>query len=55
MRVCLPQHCLPIVYVLRLPGDPLLRGGLGWWVKLQSVGHKHRTCSQTLYVTIYVP
>ena len=50
MPICLPQQCLALVNALPPPGDPLFRESLGWWVRLQSVGHKHRTCSH-----VFVP
>ena len=46
MPICLPQQCLALVYGLPPPGDPLFRESPGWWVRLQSVGHRHRTCFQ---------
>ena len=45
MSICLPQQCLALVYGLPPPGDPLFRESPGWWVRLQSVGHRYRTCS----------
>ena len=50
MPICLPQQCLALVYGLPPPGDPLFRESPGWWVRLQSVGHRHRTCSH-----VFVP
>ena len=50
MPICLPQQCLALVNGLPPPGDPLFRESPGWWVRLQSVGHKHRTCSH-----VFVP
>ena len=50
MSICLPQQCLALVYGLPPPGDPLFRESPGWWVRLQSVGHRHRTCSH-----VFVP
>ena len=48
MSICLPQRCLALANGLPPPGDPLFRDSPGWWVRLQSVGHKHRTCSHVL-------
>ena len=48
MPICLPQQRLAPVNGLPTPGDPLLRESPGWWVRLQSVGHRHRTCSLVL-------
>ena len=48
MPICLPQQCLALVNGLPPPGDPLFRESPGWWVRLQGVGHKHRTCSHVL-------
>ena len=45
MPICLPQQCLALVNGLPPPGDPLFRQSPGWWVRLQSVGHRHSTCS----------
>ena len=45
MPICLPQQCLALVNGLPPPGDPLFRESPGWWVRLQSVGHRHSTCS----------
>ena len=45
MPICLPQQCLALVYGLPAPGYPLFRESSGWWVRLQSVGHRHRMCS----------
>ena len=42
MPICLPQQCLALGYGLPPPGDPLFRESPGWWVRLQSVGHRHR-------------
>ena len=50
MPVCLPQQCLALVNGLPPPGDPLFRESPGWWVRLQSVGHRHSTCSH-----VFVP
>ena len=50
MSICLPQQCLALVYGLPPPGDPLFRESPGWWVRLQSVGHRHKTCSH-----VFVP
>ena len=50
MPICLPQQCLALVYGLPSPGDPLFKESPGWWVRLQSVGHRHRTCSH-----VFVP
>ena len=50
MPICVPQQCLALVYGLPAPGDPLFRESPGWWVRLQSVGHRHRTCSH-----VFVP
>ena len=50
MPICLPQQCLALVYGLPLPGDPLFRESTGWLVRLQSVGHRHSTCSH-----VFVP
>ena len=50
MSICLPQQCLALVNGLPPPGDPLFRESPGWWVRLRSVGHKHRTCSH-----VFVP
>ena len=45
MPICLPKQCLALVNGLPPPGDPLFRESPGWWVRLQSVGHRHSTCS----------
>ena len=50
MSICLPQQSLALVFGLPPPGDPLSREGPGWWVRLQSLGHRHRTCSH-----VFVP
>ena len=50
MSICLPQQCLALVNGLPPSGDPLFRESPGWCVRLQSVGHKHRTCSH-----VFVP
>ena len=50
MPICLPQQCLALVNGLPPPGDPLFRESPGWWVRLHSVGHRHRTCSH-----VFVP
>ena len=50
MSICLPKQCLALVNGLPPPGDPLFRESSGWWVRLQSVGHKHRTFSH-----VFVP
>ena len=42
MPICLPQQCLALVNGLPPPGDPLFRESPGWWVRPQSVGHRHR-------------
>ena len=52
MSICLPQQCLAFVYGLPPLGYPWLRETLGWWVRLKSVGHRYKTCSQTLHMTI---
>ena len=48
MPICLPQQRLALVNWLPPPGDPLLRESPGWRVRLQSVGHRHRTWSHVL-------
>ena len=50
MPICLPKQFLALVYGLPPPGDPLFTESPGWWVRLQSVGHRHRTCSH-----VFVP
>ena len=50
MPICLPQQCLTLVNGLPPPGNPLFRESPGLWVRLRSVGHKHRTCSH-----VFVP
>ena len=50
MPMCLPQQCLALVNGLRPPGDPLFRESPGWWVRLQSVGHRHQMRSH-----VFVP
>ena len=50
MPICLPQQCLALVNGLPPPGDPLFRESPGWWVRLQSVGHRHRMRSH-----VFVP
>ena len=55
MPICLPPQCLALVYGLAPPGDPLFRESPGWWVRLRSVGRKHKVCCDTLHVTFFVP
>ena len=50
MPICLPQQCLALVNGLPPPGDPLFRESPGWWVRLQSVGHRDRMCSHFFVV-----
>ena len=53
MPICLPEQCLALVYGLLPRGHPLFRKSPGWWVRLQSVGHRHKTFFETLHVTIF--
>ena len=50
MPICLRQQCLALVNGLPPPGDPFFRESPGWWVRLQSVGHRHSTCSHVFVV-----
>ena len=53
MPVCSSQTYLAFLYGLPPPGDPLFREIRGWWVRLQSVGHRHRTCSHVFVPEIF--